>query len=63
MIVDDFLRFIWTYFLTSKNESSQFIINHIKKVNTGTKWSVKTIRSDNGIEFKNSTFKDFYDEN
>ena len=62
VIVDDFTRFTWTFFLHSKDEASQIIINHIKVVDNGTKWRVKKIRSDNGTEFKNSTMKNFCDE-
>lgn len=36
VIVDDFTRFSWTYFLQSKDEASEFIINHIWKVNKST---------------------------
>ena len=32
MIVDDFTRFSWTFFLHSKDEASQLIINHKKNV-------------------------------
>ena len=52
VIVDDFTRFSWTFFLHSKDEASQLIINHIKNVEIGSKWKVATIRSDNGTEFK-----------
>ena len=62
VIVDDFTRFSWTFFLHSKDEASQIIINHIKVVDNGTKWRVKNIRSDNGTEFTNSTMKNFCDE-
>ena len=58
VIVDGFTRFSWTVFLHSKDEAIQFIINHVKVVDNGTKWTVKKIRSDNGTEFKNSTMKD-----
>ena len=50
IIVDDFTRFSWNFFIYSKDEASQLIINHIKSVDNGTKWIVKNIRSDNGIE-------------
>ena len=59
VIVDDFTRFSWTFFLHSKDEASQLIINHIRNVETGSKWKVATIRSDNGTKFKNSTMREF----
>ena len=62
VIVDDFSRFTWTFFLASKDEVSGEIINLIRRLNTGTDRSVKCLRSDNGTEFKNSTMKNFYDQ-
>ena len=62
VIVDDFTRFSWIFFLHSKDEASQLIINHIKVVNNDSKWNVKKIRSNNGTEFKNSIMKEFCNE-
>ena len=62
VIVDDFTRFSWTFFLYSKDEASQLIINHIKAVDNDSRWNVKRIRSDNGTEFKNSIMKELCSE-
>ena len=62
VIVDDFTRFSWTFFLHSKDEASQLIINHIKAVDNDSRWNVKRIRSDNGTEFKNSIMKELCNE-
>ena len=63
VIVDDFSRFSWTYFLHSKDEASEIIINHIKIVNNvNTAFKVTRIRSDNGTEFKNSTMRSFCED-
>ncbi|XP_063949970.1 uncharacterized protein LOC135152795 [Daucus carota subsp. sativus] len=63
VIVVDFTKFTWTYFLHAKDESSEIIINHIKIVdNIDPIRKVSRIRSDNGTEFKNSTIKDFCEE-
>lgn len=62
VIVDDFSRFTWTFFLASKDEASENIITLIKKLNTKTYWSVKNIRIDNGTEFKNSIMKTLCDQ-
>ena len=43
VIVDNFMRFFWTFFLHSKDEASQIIINHINVVDNGTKWRVKRL--------------------
>ncbi|KAK1387194.1 hypothetical protein POM88_015372 [Heracleum sosnowskyi] len=48
VIVDDFSRFTWTFFLHSKDEASEIIINHIKMVNNHPNFKVRRIRSDNG---------------
>ena len=63
VIVDDFSKFTWTYFLGSKDEASEIIINHIRKFNNHPDLKVRSIRSDNGTEFKNSTMKLFCEEN
>ena len=62
VIVDDFTRFSWTFFLHSKDKASHLIINHIKVVDNDSRWNVKRIRSDNGTEFKNSIMKEFCSE-
>ena len=62
VIVDDFTRFSWTFFLHLKDEASQLIINHIKAVDNDSRWNVKRIRSDNVTEFKNSIMKEFCSE-
>ncbi|KAL8125543.1 hypothetical protein AgCh_012997 [Apium graveolens] len=63
VIVDDFSKFSWTYFLGSKDEASEIIINHIKQVNNHLDFKVRNIRSDNGTEFRNSTMRLFCEEN
>ena len=63
MIVDDFSKFSWTFFLHSKDEASESIINHIKIVNNNYPNSlVRRIRTDNGTEFKNSMMRSFCEE-
>ncbi|KAL8119322.1 hypothetical protein AgCh_016733 [Apium graveolens] len=63
VIVDDFSKFSWTYFLKSKDEASEIIINHIRQVNNHPDFKVRRIRSDNGTEFKNSVMRSFCEEN
>ena len=63
VIVDDFSKFSWTYFLKSKDEASEIIINHIKQVNNHPDFKVRRIRSDNGTEFKNLSIRLFCEEN
>ncbi|KAL8118058.1 hypothetical protein AgCh_015817 [Apium graveolens] len=63
VIVDDFSKFSWTYFLKSKDEASEIIINHIRQVNNHPDFKVRRIRSDNGTEFKNYVMRVFCEEN
>ena len=62
VIVDDFSKFTWTFFLHSKDEARKIIINHIKALNNNSELKVKKIRSDNGTEFKNSIMQEFCEE-
>ena len=62
VIVDDFSKFTWTFFLHSKDEAGKIIINHIKALNNNPDVKVGRIRSDNGTEFKNSVMKEFCEE-
>ncbi|KAJ9565585.1 hypothetical protein OSB04_001551 [Centaurea solstitialis] len=57
VIVDDFSRYTWTKFLKTKDETSNLIINFIKAVQVQLKLPVQTVRTDNGMEFKNQVLK------
>ena len=59
VIVDDFTRFTWVFFLHSKDEASQHIIDHITFLERKSKKTVTVLRSDNGTEFKNSIIEDY----
>ncbi|KAL8120290.1 hypothetical protein AgCh_017450 [Apium graveolens] len=63
VIVDDFSKFSCTYFLKSKDEASEIIINHIRQVNNHPDFKVRRIRSDNRTEFKNFVMRAFCEEN
>ena len=53
VIVDEFTRFTWVYFLHRKDETSAILMDHIKMIEDDTV-KVKILRSDNGTEFKNA---------
>lgn len=59
VIVDDFSRFTWVFFLKQKSEATPKLKMFIKQVELQLRKLVRNIRSDNGIEFKNKEFKDF----
>ncbi|GJX31905.1 putative ribonuclease H-like domain-containing protein [Tanacetum coccineum] len=53
VVTDDYSRFTWVFFLTSKDETSEILKNFIKVIENLVDKKVKIIRSDNGTEFKN----------
>ncbi|KAL4558972.1 hypothetical protein LXL04_031098 [Taraxacum kok-saghyz] len=56
VIVDDFSRFTGVYFLKKKSQTTQEMIDFIKYAETKLRKLVRSIRSDNGTEFKNKVF-------
>ncbi|GJY31270.1 putative ribonuclease H-like domain-containing protein [Tanacetum coccineum] len=59
VVTDDYSRFTWVFFLTSKDETSEILKNFIKVIENLVDKKVKIIRSDNGTEFKNKVMDDF----
>ena len=59
VIVDDYSKYTWVLFLHSKDEAAQVIIDHIKKIELEANLPVRTIRSDNGTEFRNAVLNEF----
>nr|GEW16705.1 retrovirus-related Pol polyprotein from transposon TNT 1-94 [Tanacetum cinerariifolium] len=46
-IVDDYLRFTWVKFLRSKDETPEFVIKFLKKIQVGLNKTVRYIRTNN----------------
>ena len=59
VIVDEFTRYTWVYFLHAKSETASVLIDHVRQLDKLVKDSVKIIRSDNGTEFKNLIMEEF----
>ncbi|GJX30987.1 putative ribonuclease H-like domain-containing protein [Tanacetum coccineum] len=59
VVTDDYSRFTWVFFLTTKDETSEILKNFIKVIEKLVDKKVKIIRSDNGTEFKNKVMDDF----
>ncbi|GJU04554.1 putative ribonuclease H-like domain-containing protein [Tanacetum coccineum] len=59
VVIDDYSRFTWVFFLTTKDETSEILKNFIKEIENLVDKKMKTIRSDNGTEFKNKFMDDF----
>ncbi|GKC44322.1 putative ribonuclease H-like domain-containing protein [Tanacetum coccineum] len=62
VVIDDYSKFTWVFFLTTKDETSEILKNFIKEIENLVDKKVKIIRSDNGTEFKNKVIDDFYRE-
>ncbi|GJU45545.1 putative ribonuclease H-like domain-containing protein [Tanacetum coccineum] len=59
VVTDDFSRFSWVFFLATKDETSGILKTFITEIENQLEHKVKVIRSDNGIEFKNSVMNQF----
>ncbi|KAL8088230.1 hypothetical protein AgCh_038130 [Apium graveolens] len=59
VIVDEYTRYTWVYFLHTKDESPSILLDHVREMEKGSTYKVKIIRSDNGTEFKNSSMEEF----
>ncbi|KAJ0958119.1 putative RNA-directed DNA polymerase [Helianthus annuus] len=59
VIVDDYSRYTWVYFLSHKNETAVLVKQFITLAENQASTKVKVIRSDNGTEFKNVTLDTF----
>ncbi|GJR57626.1 retrovirus-related pol polyprotein from transposon TNT 1-94 [Tanacetum coccineum] len=62
VITDDYSRFTWVFFLTTKDETSEILKNFITEIENLVDKKVKIIRCDNGTEFKNKVMDDFCKE-
>ena len=62
VIVDDFSRFTWVFFLVSKDETFDEFVAFAKKEQRRTGCPLVHLRSDHGTEFENSKFDEFCTE-
>ncbi|GJV95135.1 retrovirus-related pol polyprotein from transposon TNT 1-94 [Tanacetum coccineum] len=62
VIVDDYSRYTWVYFLNSKDETPEIIKKFITQAQLNYKAKVCKIRTDKGTEFKNATLKAHYEK-
>jgi transposase InsO family protein len=62
VIVDDFSRFTWVFFLQYKLETQGTLKCFLRRAQNEFELKVKTIRSDNGFEFKNLQVEEFLEE-
>jgi hypothetical protein len=59
VIVDDYSRFTWVYFLQDKYETQGTLNRFLRRVQNEFKLKVKKIRSDNGYKFKNLQVEEY----
>jgi hypothetical protein len=62
VIVDDFSRFTWVFFLQDKTETQGTLKCFLRRAQNEFELKVKKIRSDNGSEFKNLQVEEFLEE-
>ncbi len=62
VIVDDFSRYSWVFFMASKDEALQHFRGLYLRLDLEFPGSLKRIRSDNCGEFKNASFEQFCNE-
>ncbi|GKD55820.1 retrovirus-related pol polyprotein from transposon TNT 1-94, partial [Tanacetum coccineum] len=60
VIVDDYSRYTWTYFLRSKDETPGVLIDFLTLVQRGLHAQVTTVRTDKGTEFLNKTLHAYF---
>nr|GEU30070.1 putative ribonuclease H-like domain-containing protein [Tanacetum cinerariifolium] len=58
-VTDDYSRFTWVFFLSTKDETSGLLNSFITMIENLVDHKVKVIRSDNGTEFKNREMNQF----
>ncbi|GKD45037.1 retrovirus-related pol polyprotein from transposon TNT 1-94, partial [Tanacetum coccineum] len=59
VIVDDYSRYTWVYFIRTKDEAPDMIIDFVNQVQRNLKASILKIRTDNGTKFKNKKLRSF----
>ncbi|GKB86335.1 putative ribonuclease H-like domain-containing protein [Tanacetum coccineum] len=59
VVTDDFSRFIWVFFLATKDETNGILKSFITGMENLVDHKVKVIRCDNGTEFKNKETNQF----
>jgi transposase InsO family protein len=57
--VDDYSRFTWVFFLQDKSQTQETLKGFLRRAQNEFGLRIKKIRSDNGMEFKNSQIEGF----
>jgi hypothetical protein len=62
VIVDDYSRFTWVFFLQEKSQTQETLKRFLRRAQNEFGLRIKKFRSDNGTEFKNSQIEGFLEE-
>jgi transposase InsO family protein len=62
VIVDDYSRFTWVFFLQEKSQTQETLKGFLRRAQNEFGLRIKKIRSDNRTEFKNSQIEGFLEE-
>jgi transposase InsO family protein len=62
IIVDDYSRFTWVFFLQEKSQTQETLKGFLRRAQNEFGLRIKKISSDNGPEFKNSQIEGFLEE-
>ncbi|WVZ93425.1 LOW QUALITY PROTEIN: hypothetical protein U9M48_039403 [Paspalum notatum var. saurae] len=57
VVVDDFLRFSWVFFMESKDEAFGFVRDPVPRLRNESHKAMRAIRGDNGERIRNSRFE------
>nr|GEV17992.1 retrovirus-related Pol polyprotein from transposon TNT 1-94 [Tanacetum cinerariifolium] len=60
VIVDDYSKYTWTYFLRSKDETPDVLIDFLRLVQRGLQAQVRIFRTEKGTEFLNQTLHAYF---
>jgi transposase InsO family protein len=60
IIVDNYSRHSWVFFLKSKDDVFEYVWSLVLRLNNEHLNCLKIIHSDNGTEFRNASFNQFY---
>ena len=62
VIVDDYTRYTWVYFLVDKNDMFATFKSFVKGIHNEFETTIKRVRRDNGSEFNNTRIDELCDE-
>ncbi|GJW27479.1 ribonuclease H-like domain, reverse transcriptase, RNA-dependent DNA polymerase [Tanacetum coccineum] len=63
LLVDDYSRYMWAYFLKSKDQAFDTFKEYKKSIENELRTTLKMLRTDQGGEFTSNEFTQYYKEN